>query len=253
MAVPVGWDFDNNPAAWAMNSLPLMRSDNEIYGWSPGVTGKTTRRANKRRRSYPPVSTRGNNLRPELKFHDFPQGFTLALQSGGVFTSINLIDQGDGSQERVGMRFNVKSISLNFGITMDQRVGTSASNYFRVILFVDHQANGDIPGNLEVLTQSTSVFSQHNPFHSHRFTFLHDKVYTITAPSMTWNGSATISQSVRKSVSIFKRVNVPIFYDAASKAIENVTQNNIIMMIYAEALTPAMHYSGTSRLRFTDL
>lgn len=251
MAVPVGWDFANNPGAWALNTLPLMRSDNDIYGWSPGR--KTSRRAAKRKRTYPAISSRGNVIRPELKFSDNATSFAVALQNGSVFTALNLVEQGIEQTMRTGMKFNIKSISVNGEFVMQQRTGTSASNALRIIIFIDHQANGAVPAESDVLQQATNVYAQHDAENAHRFTFLHDKVYVINASSHAWNGSAMVSQETRKAFSIFKRVNVPIYYDNAASAITGVTQNNVLLMVYKESAVPLVDFRAVTRVRFTDI
>lgn len=215
--------------------------------------GQKSRRIAKRKRpsSYPVIR---RPLRPELKFLDTPfAAVQLLLGSNAVMQPINLVAQGTTSSTRVGMKFIIQSVQLSLTVSMAQFIGTSNSVIARFILFVDTQCNGAVPTEIELLSQTDNVNSLMNPQHAHRFKKLMDKKVILNAPGLAWNGSAEVSSQMHVSCPFYKKLSTPIFYDTTTNVITGVTQNNLILFVYADTVTPTSFLNGSSRIRYTDL
>lgn len=221
--------------------------------------GRSTRRRNfsrftgarRRPTSYPRIS---RVPRPELKFHDTAfSAVATVLGSNATMHPLNLIAQGLTSSTRNGMRFTIKSIQLSLTISVAQFVGVTNSLIIRAMLMVDSQSNGAVPVELDVLETTDDVNGLRNPQHAHRFRMLMDRKYVLNAPSITWNGSAEVSQQFHSKISLYKKLNVPIFYEATTAAITGVTQNNLVLFIYADSTTPNGFLNGCARIRYYDV
>ncbi len=211
------------------------------------------RRSTRKRRvgTYPRI---GRTPRPELKFIDTAfSAVACVLSSTAIMQPINLVAQGLTASTRTGMRFTAKSVQLSLTVSVSQFVGTSNSVIIRAMLFVDSQSNGAVPVIADLLSATDDVNALKNPQHAHRFRMLMDRKYVLNAPSIAWNGAAEVSQQFHSKISLYKKLNVPIYYEAAASTITGVTQNNLILFIFSDTITPAGFLNGCARVRYYDI
>ncbi len=214
-----------------------------------GLIGKTSRRR-KRPSSYPRI---GRRLTPELKYHNLVFSQTNALGSGATMHGLNLIAQGDSQSQRVGMRFTIRSIELSLTTVMAQETSVSNSITVRAILFVDTQANGALPVELDLVTPTDSTNALYNVEERHRWKIYMDRTFVINAPGLAWTGAAEVSSQARKLLKYKKSCNLPIFYSSSAAAVTGVTQNNLILFLYVNSTSPGSATAGNIRIRYTDL
>ncbi len=219
------------------------------YGRSSAI-GKTYRRR-KRPSSYPRI---GRRLTPELKVKTtIFSGVTVLLGSSALLNPLNLITQGDTQSERVGMRFTIRSVELSLSLRLAQNEGVINSIIIRALLFVDTQANGAVPNDTDLLSQADDVNALYTVEERHRFKIYMDRKFTMVAPGLAWNSVNETSSGMKKLLSFKKRLSLPIFYNAATSAVTGVTQNNLILWVFADAAAPAVTITGSARIRYTDL
>lgn len=203
---------------------------------------------------YPP-----GGRRAELKWVDQNVnnliGVTgLILGTGGT---LNIIPQGVGESERVGRKVIAKSIMIRGKMRMDaDSAAANASNIFRIIMYLDKQANGATATVADIL-EDIHVQSHYNLENKSRFRILYDKTSSIRSMSGAGNAIADdgITYGENTAVIIFrKKLNFPIEYsDSLSTGdISTIRSNNIGMLAIVLAPNPTMQFQFTVRLRFKD-
>ncbi len=197
-------------------------------------------------------SVRGG-LQVEEKSKDNVHNF--AVNFADLFTPLAAgnMDQGQTIVTRIGLQVVVRSIELSYTFTMAQLVGgVTDTNLVRVLLFVDHQSNGTVPVVEDDILEANSVNSPMRVGKMHRFTILMDKLITLTAPGLAWNGTDSTSSAVKAQLQYTWRGAIPITYSGTGGGNGDVRKNNIFFFPFFHNATP-VNCKGVLRIRFTDM
>ncbi len=236
---------------------PLIKYKGKRGGW--GRAGSAGGRSKRRRvttgqKGYVRVGGyygRYSGGNAEMKFLDNVVAAEASAQAGTLHsTSLVVIPEGNGENERIGRKLNIKKIQLRGSIQIPSTtVVTTAHNRVRIVLYQDTQTNGAAATVLGVLETAT-VDSFRNLANSGRFKVLYDKVFNMNFTA----GNGTGMAEKILSYSFFKSCNIPIEYDnsATTGAITTQRSNNIGIFSIMESATPAAMVSVQCRMRYSD-
>lgn len=217
----------------------------------------TSSKAYKKRHTFRrKVASRFSGLIPEVKFLDTTVGFTLdatnEIPATGQFC---IIPQGDGQSEREGRKAVVKSIQFNGKLQLIPGASATSADIACLWVIQDTQANG---AAATVANNDTGIFTAAGALATSavrclanvdRFKILHK----WTVPMYSSAGVTTAYNNVVTSISMYKKCNIPLEYDAsvATGALTSIRSNNIFMVAGTGALTDDLiACEGTFRLRF---
>ncbi len=187
----------------------------------------------------------------ELKFHDVDLDDAVVTQAGALTASINLIPQGVTEKTRIGRKAVIKSINWRFDIVInDTGSADTTSEVFRVIMYLDRQCNGATATVVGIL-ESDDYQSFNNLANKGRFLTLMDRTYDLNCPSGSGQNAADVFGEQVIHDNLYKKVDIPIEFDAATGAITEIRSNNIGVVLLTKTgnLTT---FASKIRLRFTD-
>lgn len=189
----------------------------------------------------------------ELKFFDREINESPTQQAGTVTNSINLVAQGTTEVTRNGRKMTIKSINWRYTLFLPEQdaQGTpTSSDTVRIVMYVDKQANGATAAVTDIL-ETAGVHSFRNLANTNRFVVLCDKQHTLNYRGMASDGAGLVSQGmVINHYTYYKKVDIPIEFNATAGAMTEVMSNNIGVLI--------LSYSGVAsidskvRIRFSD-
>lgn len=194
---------------------------------------------------------------PEMKHFDTALAATTINTSGLVTSaSINLIPRGTSADERIGRQVTVRKIMVRGSIELRaQEDPAQTANKFRVVLYLDKQANGTAATWLDVM-QSADIDSFRELENNKRFRILHDKFHTLNVGGGGQNSAGTKTWAeVYRHVEMYVDCNIKLeFGDTATPTIADMRSGNIGIMVIARepqtTNTPRIEY--ITRLRYTD-
>lgn len=125
------------------------------------------------------VGAVGTNA-PELK--NFDQSFSLTVSTSlfgwSALRLLNGIDQGTNKNQRIGNKWDMKSIQARFFIDFDGAVTAPAGlGPIRVVLIWDQAPNGGTALSTDVFISSSDINTPLNLDNSDRFVILLDRLY----------------------------------------------------------------------------
>ncbi len=127
---------------------------------------------------------------------------------------------------------------------------TPSDDIVRVMLCIDHQANGAAPTVLEVLEDE--LFEAHNNLtNKNRFDILYDKRFEIHYNSST-NDAQTSTVSVgkvHKYVQFHKKLKLPIEFSGTGGLITEITSNNLFFLYISNTGLAGIE-NQSSRIRY---
>lgn len=121
---------------------------------------------------------------------------------------------------------------------------------FRLIMFVDKQANGATATVTDIL-ESANIMSFRNLANSGRFIILMDRTMDMNCNAGGGNGSTTEYGTVETYMSFNKSCNIPIEFSSTTGAITEIRSNNIGILSIASANNTAT-LDSKIRIRFSD-
>ncbi len=212
------------------------------------------RRSKKVRRAPARLGAKG-----ELKFLDTVKALTDLATTGVLLDdSVNHVVQDTSENGRIGRKIVVSSIHLRAAYVLPETVtAAQMDQYLRVIVFVDHQANGTAATMADIVSTAGTVDidSFRNLSNVGRFHILLDKVFSPHVNAIGQTAAGAFTSIPRINAFLFnKRVNIPIEFDssAADGSMGTITSNNIGVMAicFSGAVLPKVGY--TCRIRFRD-
>lgn len=201
--------------------------------------------------------------RDERKFLDTDPGEVTAGATGTIHSaSLCVIPQNATQSGRDGRLVTIKSLRIKGYLELQAATSTAnASDFVRVIVYVDKQTNGaaatpalilaNDPSNAAVTTESFR-----NLENVDRFDILYDKTFGMTSPvSFAAAGATPTVQTpvaVLKNIKMSKKLNLPIVYDStlATGAIETIRSNNI--GILTVSALGRINCGFVARVRYSD-
>jgi len=195
-------------------------------------------------------------LSQEKKFFDTAFGWVALDIAGGqiVQNSFNLIPAGVTESQRIGRKCTIVSISFRLRITWGAQLTDPEENSVRVILYVDHQANGATAVPAQLL-EIFAYDSYRNLENISRFTVLYDRFYDMIS-SGAGSGLDEFSPTVIW-MQYHKKCNIPIEFSGVTGNLGEVKSNNIGMLVVPKfdntgGGVTTQGGSGRCRVRFTD-
>ncbi len=190
----------------------------------------------------------------ELKFFDTTRALVAASATGVITnSSLNLIPGGSTESERIGRKCTLKSVMLKGVVVMDAATAASeADQSLRIMVYCDKQCNG-ATATVAGLIDGPLIHGFRNLSNSSRFKILYDKTTNcpIRAVAQTAAGTYTTLQDSFQ-FQIYKKVDIPLEFSAATGAITELATNNIgvAVICYTAQRLPRLAY--TARVRFSD-
>lgn len=196
---------------------------------------------------------RYNGSNPELKFKDVDIDDAVIAGPTGtiVASSVNLIDEGTGEEQRIGRKYTIKKIAWRYQIRQPPVANaTGSSDTVRVILYLDKQCNGT--------AATAAMILEHDDFQSFRllensarFTILMDRTYDINSPGAAGNGTANDALPVVMNDTFYKDCNITIQANGPDGTLAEIRSNNIGVLLFG-AGTGTCAFLSHLRLRFSD-
>ncbi len=186
----------------------------------------------------------------ELKFHDLDiDDATIATNGTIAQASINIIAQGVTEVQRIGRKCTLRSINWRFNIRLPEGVAvTTTSDTVRVIVYLDKQTNGAAAGVTDIL-ETDDYQSFNNLANKSRFRTLMDRTYDINS-DLSGDGTTVDSPRFNMNDSFFKKINIPIEYDATTGAITEQRSNNVGVLLLSK--NGLCTFNSKMRVRFSD-
>lgn len=218
------------------------------------------------------VSRRRIPPNAEIKWYDQTGGTafvdaTTVLPSRCDIASLLLFPSGDEGPTRIGNKITVTKLNLRYTVGTNITSNTDFSNvyagdhYFRVMVFIDTQANGSTPAFTDVFEEAPHAtggdqFSIYNSLReTGRFKVLMDKITLLPAYTPAYNtatGHYHVPSRIRYEQASFK-INLPVVFSDALPNNASVRNNNIFIMAFSSHSTGTnFAFSYRSRVRFTD-
>lgn len=179
------------------------------------------------------------------------------LAAGEIHPSLNLVKQGTTNIQRVGRNITVREISLRWVYNLPgvEKSASSPPNglrpdIFRLIVYVDKQANGAAPAVLDIVDVADFT-TMYNIQNESRFIFLLDEYWGLNYGQMTSETDDTFSVLFEvKAGDWTRKVNVPITFNDTAGVLTEVTSNNIGMLWFSQYQTIVVQIEH--KIRYTD-
>ncbi len=189
----------------------------------------------------------------ELKFFDAVLDQAGVPTGGSILDSMNLIGQGVTESTRIGRKCTIKSIFWRYQVALPVQDAVAVpitGDTFRVIMFVDKQANGATAAVLDIL-ETANIHSFRNLANQNRFDILYDKLHNINYAAMGSDGAGVMSQGkLVHNYTFYKKCNVVLEFDNTTGAITEIRSNNIgLLRISATGICDLL---SQYRIRFSD-
>lgn len=191
---------------------------------------------------------------PEMKFLDTTVAASSPATTGTIFSSsLNIIPQDDTQSGRIGRKVTVKRVQLRGQVLLPATTtAADTADRLRILVVLDMQANGASPLVGQVM-ETGSINSYLDMANVSRFRVLADKLFTLSASAAGAPTGTPSFGAVLKSFSIYKKVNIPIEYDASAStgALTTIRSNNILVVALTQNALATLAF--TSRIRYTDM
>lgn len=188
----------------------------------------------------------GYYVNTEKKFNDYSISATSVPYDNMLFSNMSALTQGTADGQRIGDQIKVTNLQLRYSIF--HNAAFAGTIRWRIIMFVDTQANGVLPAWSDVLEGgAASMESFNNSVNARRFIKLYDRV-KYTNPTGTGNNEInyTVNKSIPKGIKVEYKTNAGTYAD--------ITTNSIWLMVFCDQ--PVAGSPGTFashvRVRYID-
>ncbi len=191
------------------------------------------------------------HARRENKFHDVTVAFAPVAVAGSLTAALLTIPQGVTESQRIGRKCTIKSIGMRFQMHLLLDAGSmNAHDTCRVMLLIDHQANGAAPVPLDIIEPSAGPLyrSYQNLANSSRFSVLYDRMFSLNPTYAAGNGTANEAGGMTFDLKYFKKCNVPVEYDLTTGAITEIRSNNLVLVCFSDQAR--VRFNASFRFRF---
>lgn len=175
-------------------------------------------------------------------------------------SSLNLISQGTGKNQRIGNKLDLYQIRAKGQLVLVSNA--KVDDLVRILLVRDKQANGSTPAISDILEQSSNsagtgltINSYRNMDNIDRFDVLKDKTYklqqsaTITDNSGTTTGGFQLYVPFKLSHKL--RTHQEICYSSTTGSIGEIKSTNY-MLVFISTEANATAVNGTTRVYWKD-
>nr|WAE42737.1 MAG: capsid protein [Cressdnaviricota sp.] len=167
--------------------------------------------------------------------------------SGSTGLPLHGIAQGFDQNTRIGRKIYLKTLEILGNILFDPAAGAVGSDWAEMFLIWDKQANGGIPANTDIWTNSaTPQTALRNLDKSPRFRVLKHEVFAFESAA----GVSGAFEKVNRPFKWFVKCPLPITYNDPAGLYTSITINNLIIVFGSKnGLCSA---AGYTRVRYTD-
>lgn len=194
---------------------------------------------------------RGRRATTEYKFFD-TDGGNAAINQTGTVTSLNLIEQGAGENQRIGRKCVIKSIHIRGAFSMQSTTSTTMGHQrVRCMVVLDTQANGQTTSRASIIdgnTGGSAIDHWRNLSESNRYKVLMDKTWALNYTAAT----STDFQEHIKTWKMNKKCNIPLEFGFPTAGITGIRSNNIILLQFVDSTAPVVNSQWVARVRFSD-
>lgn len=197
----------------------------------------------KRARTMIPYQSKG-----ELKFFDTVRATETIATTGTILnTSLNLIAEGTGEQNRVGRKCTVESVHLKGQVQLPAATSPTTDRV-RLITILDKQANGGAAAVTDYL-ETADINSFRNLTELGRFTLLNDQTCDVNTRAGAGDSAMSdIYAPESKTIRVNKRLQIPLEFSASLGIISELRSNNIFVIALSQTGQATVSY--TARIRF---
>lgn len=171
--------------------------------------------------------------------------------TGVIIPSLNLVDVGTGSNQRIGNKVSVKNINIRFWFTTDgNATGYQPTYNLRYIVYLDKQCNGQAALVNEILsTNGTASFRNMDTVD--RFVILADKyVNCMTQAYGSTTAGVTFSTDGCQFRKFAWKGNVGINWSGAGDTINLIRSNNFGIALIGNPV--GANCTIAARIKYTD-
>jgi len=198
-----------------------------------------------------------NKLTTERKWKQTVETSTAITTTMQIYNETDplLITAGTGPDDRTGSKICLDAFYLKCVLALANETSGVSNHQMVFWLIQDTQANGAHPAVTDIFTSTNVTTAMLNPYGYGRFKLLSKKVINLQTPGY-WNGSAQVSQGVRKMAYIGwharKGQAMTITYNDVDGELDSRTTNNILLVFGSAASSNNTTFSGTFMTRFID-
>lgn len=193
----------------------------------------------------------------ELKFIDTAYNITPIVAATVFNQSPNIIVQGTGPSQRVGLGVTIKSVQLRGTMRYDPGTASRGTDTCYMYLILDKECNGVIPtafGSDGVFTSDDLDVSHVNIANSFRFTILKKWIFNFNVQSL--NPAGTQGYDLSYPIEFYQKVDFPIKWQSINSdgALSSQTRNALWLITGSTDQTPLGTFTmlGNMRLRYND-
>lgn len=200
---------------------------------------------------------------PERKYFDTnsaASAVNLAQNGVIVYSSLNLVTQGNGENQMIGRKMVIKRISMKGQMNFIAQNATGVANVtagdkIRLVLILDKQCNG-AAATISQIFQDQDIESFLNLENKSRFQVLKEWIGIVNR-EITFNptaGQFAVGNALL-DINFSKKCNIPIEFapevSAGTRAIEEIKSNNLLLVGFNQS-SVAQNVSIITRIRYTD-
>jgi len=191
------------------------------------------------------------NAGGELKFFDTVLAATNVPAVGVVNPNLNIVATGDGEQNRIGRKIQIKSVWLKGSATLlTSATAAAATDTVRMILVQDKQANGAAFAVTDVL-QNADYLGFRNVANTSRFNILWDKTIDINASAVFTAVPAGLPMV--RNFNNYLKCNIPIEFDASlNTGVITTQRSNSIALLMISKNNNISQVQYRARIRYAD-
>lgn len=162
-----------------------------------------------------------------------------STQTTPVVNVLSLCASGDDTIQRTGNKIKGTSLFYRYGVGRAPASSTER-DLVRVIVFIDKESKGIVPGWGEVL-ENSDIYSPLNLDNGKRFKVMQDKIHAVT-------DTRPYAQVKR-----YNKLGRVIQFDDVNATMADAVANHVFVMIMTDAASNPPRFHGQFRLKFTDL
>lgn len=183
-----------------------------------------------------------------MKYLDIDLPATATTVAGTV-TLLNGVVQGTDFTQRIGRKFNMKSLLLRLNCYPNSATNCPVGDIVRVLVVYDCQTNSAAPVVGDIL-EFVSFESPMNLNNRDRFKVIMDKTFNMNPNSYT-AGALTTGAPVTRSVKKFKKLGLEVINSGTGATVGSI-QTGGLFLVTLGLVNNGSNINWYSRMRFTD-
>lgn len=198
-------------------------------------------------------------IRPERKYHDNNTTTLEQIPNTAITHNFNLVSQGSGVNNCVGLKFTVKSIQLRLEMILradeEQTIALMGdTDFIHVAVVLDTQCNGTALAVTDVWDSALSN-SLRNIAYEQRFKILKEEFINVTDNTLAYVNTDKYSATrvAMKVIDWYIPCNIRIDISSTGGSIGTMRSNNIVLVVRSQNNNFCSIVARSMRIRFTDV